>query len=209
MMTSTGKSLVPLLAVAGLILAAGFILYQAGFRVTTATPPAGKQQKNEPGGRHQNRNARGGGKTAAEIQSGMLGAEQIVVNANGTQSHFTGADLEKLKQTTVASNRGARAGWRIADVMNHLSIAQAKTLTVVTKDGKSTDIPWEKLTASDPMLILAYNRFGGLMLVSGKVLTPDELQQGVDRRTVKTVAAEQNQADRLFLANIVKFEVKS
>jgi hypothetical protein len=231
MNTTSGKRLIPFLALAGLILAVGFVLYQAGFRVTTtATPPAGQQQTREPG-QHQRRQAlaegqtgtqesaggdqggraskRGakGGKRSVEVRAGALGAEKIAVIGKGKEQSFTGADLEKLAQTTIASSRGARVGWRVADVMKHLTITQAKELVLVAQDGHTLNLPWEKITGREPTLLLTYNQFGGLMLLSGKELTPEEVQQGMDNQAIKTMA-KQYGSEEIFFSKISKIEVK-
>jgi len=233
MMNSTGKSLIPFLALAGLILAAGFILYQAGFRVTTTGTPPDQPQTHQPGqhqrrqalaegqtgqagtqgsggGQGGGRNAQGGGQRgrggSAEVRSGSLGAEKIPVIGKGKEQSFTGADIEKLQQTTIVSNRGVRAGWRLADVLNHLAITQGTEVVLTAEDGKTLNIPWEKITGHEPTLLLTYNSFGGLMLLSGKEVTPEEIQ-GLDNQSVKALA-KQNRAESTSLSQISKIEVK-
>jgi hypothetical protein len=234
MMNSTSKRIIPFLALAGVIVAVGFILYQAGFRVTTATSPTGQQQAPPPGqpGQHLRRqalaegqagqtgtqeSAGGGGqggrrgghrgdKRPAEIRTGTLGAEKIAVIGKGKERSFTGADLEKLQQTTIASSRGARAGWRLADVLNHLTIAQGNEVVLTSQDGKTLSLPWEKVASHEPTLLLFYNSFGGLMLLSGNEVTPEEAKN-LDNQGVKTLT-KQNRAESTHLSQITRIEVK-
>jgi hypothetical protein len=230
MMNSTGKSLIPLLVLTGLVLVVAFILYQAGFRVaTTATPTAEPRQNHQPGQHHRRqemaagqsdsqqngggdqggRAARRGGegsKRQAEIRVNTLGAKKIAVIGKGKEQSFTGADLEKLQQITIASNRGLRAGWRLADVLNQLTIAQGNEVVLTAEDGKTLSLPWEKVTSREPTLLLTYNSFGGLMLVSGKEVTKEEIQ-AMDNRAVKT-GAKENREQSTFISQIKKIEVK-
>jgi hypothetical protein len=225
------RLLAPLAGLIGLFLLAG-ILYQSGFKITTKaqdpeelqarqpreharrlaltekqTGQAGEQANAGATGRRASAKRQSGKNRPVTAQAGRLGAETIAVVTAGKASSFTGEDLQKLEQTTVASNHGARAGWRVADVMKSLAIAQAQELVIVSKDGNTLHLPWAKVMSDEPTLILAYNQFGGLMLFSGQELTPEELQT-TDNRAVKA-AAMQNRDNRLFLANIVKIEVKS
>lgn len=232
MMNSTGKSLIPFLGLAGLILAVGFILYQAGYRITTATPPSPNvQQLTRQPGQHKRRQAMAEGKTgaqesaggkqsgralkragrgnsgrAAEIRSGSLGTEKIPVIGKGKEQTFTGADLEKLQQTTIASGHGLRAGWRLVDVLKHLTIAQGNEVVLQSSDGKTLNLPWEKIASREPTLLLSYNEFGGLMLFSGKEVTPEEIK-GMDNRDVKELS-RQYRAQSTSFSKINRIEVK-
>jgi hypothetical protein len=242
MTNSSGKSLIPLLALTGLIVVVGFVLYRAGFRITTtpATPPEMAQPDVQRGerqpGQHQRRKALaedetgtqqgGGGRRKGgigsskgglggrsqhgrpvEVRTGSLGTKKIPVIVKGGEQSFTGADLEKLPQTIIAANRGARAGWRLADVLNHLTITQGTEIVLTAQDGKTLTVPWEQVASREPTLLLTYNSLGGLMLVSGKEVTQEEVQ-AMNNQAVK-MAAKEERGKRTFLANINKIEVKS
>jgi len=232
MMNSTSKPFISLLTLAGIVLVVGVILYLAGFRLVAQAPPDSQSQARQPG-QHQRRQARveeqpgqagaeqsaggeqsgraskRGGRArggAVEVRSGKLGTEKIPVIGKGKEQSFTGADLEKLQQTTIASGHGVRAGWRVADVLNQLAITQGTEVVLVAQDGSTLRLPWEKITSHEPTLLLSYNSFGGLMLLSGKEVTPEEIR-GLDNQTLKALQ-KQNRGEATSFMKISKIEVK-
>ena len=142
--------IIPLLGLGGVLLLIG-IFYQSGFRVTTAPEGAIQEQtvKREPGVRRQpvvgdtepqpgregmRAGKRPGGNRQAKLRSGAAGTQQIVVITETEEKGFTGQDLQSLEQTTVASSRGLRAGWRVIDVMNACANAGIKGITFTATD---------------------------------------------------------------------------
>jgi len=197
---------------------AGAPMMQGAPNTGSGTGPGHRKQQMAQSGQDESRGRRSsgdsgngsrGGKNSGRsmrIQEGTLGSEKITVIAAGKETSFTGADLKDLKPTTVATTRGARKGWPAQEVMKHLGITKAKELVFVDKEGKTLNLSWEAVTNHEPMVILTYNRMGGLMLVSGGEMTAEKLQTAENRDVKKTASEDKN---RLFLSNIVKIEVKT
>jgi hypothetical protein len=208
---SKGRML-SLLVVGGLLLVIGGFLYQSGFRIApvpTPQQPAGEEQARarQPGEHPRQQQAKAGGTRPVRIQSGTPSTEPITVIANGNARSLTSQDLQALEQVSVVGSRGVRAGWRVTDVLKELGVAPPRELVLIDKAGKSLSAPWEKITNPDTTSILTYNQMGGLMLVSGKEITSEELQTAT-RRSVNR-ATKEHREDQLFFANIVKIEVKT
>jgi hypothetical protein len=143
-----------------------------------------------------------------QVRESMLGSDKIAVIASGKQKSFTGNDLQSLEQKMVATTRGVRKGWMVAEVMKYLEITNARELVLVNKEGKTLSLPWENLKNQKGTVILFYDKLGGLVLVSGAEMTAEELETA-DNRAVRAAMRQVQAKDRIFLSDIVKIEVKT
>jgi hypothetical protein len=171
-----------------------------------AETQGGQTGTQESTGEVQSGHASGTGGRSLTVRPVTPGTEKIAVIAKGKAQSFTGAELEKLQQITVVSKRGLWAGWRMADVFKQLAITQGNEVILTSKSGKTLRLPWEQITSREPTLLLTYNTFGGLRLLSGKEVTQEEVKS-MDPQTLRTIT-EQNALSLISFSNINEIKIE-
>lgn len=135
----------------------------------------------------------------AEIPASL----QITVVANEKTNSLSGAEIQKLKSFKVAAARGGiRDGWAVTDVLGLIGVQNAKRLVFTDSQGKTLEVPWEKLSGKTQKAALVYSNSGQLWLVSGREMSPNDDIQAVMQQV-------REDKEPLFFPGIVKIEVKN